>query len=391
MPVIEENVQFSTTPDFELGLEHCSRQTDYYLAKPVEAPKGLVVYIPGFGGDAGDYRHVFCRKVVEQYGLAAMTVDYHCFYSRPEMEGSVIYEAEDVALIEKLFLQCQLPFSGDSVEEGIKILNDHLAKNNLQVNITGTMKPGKNEYQNGGVMQALDIINAVGHVLQNQDIPSDNIILVGSSYGGYIANLAAKFAPKTFRAVFDNSSWAIPHFGYIVGREYGVPEFKEKLHSNVTLNLFIRSAWTLKKDLPYTFDGKRFHIRSFTEAQIEQYAAYRPETYFYFIHAVDDKVASTDDKIQMATQMIGNGIGVQMEVIEPDDVDGQYVKTIAHGMGLSMLTFFAKAYEHIQAHQVSSENDFMEQSKVSYDSSECRYEFDFSNLPVTAKVIEVMR
>ncbi|WP_373018325.1 DUF2920 family protein [Thiomicrorhabdus sp.] len=387
MPVSEENVQFSTTPDFELGLEHCSRQTDYYLVKPSEPPKGLVVYIPGFGGDAGDYRHVFCRKVAEQFGLAAMTVDYHCFYSRPELEDSVVYEGEDVALIEKLFLQSQLPFSGDSVEEGIKILNGHLAKNNLQANITGTMKPGKGEYQNGGVMQALDIINAVGNVLQDQEIPVDNVILVGSSYGGYIANLAAKFAPNTFRAVFDNSSWATPHFGYVVGREYGVPEFKEKLHSNITLNLFIRSAWTLKKDLPYTFDGKRFHIRAFTEAQIEQYASYHPETYFYFIHAVDDKVASTEDKIQMARQMIGNGIKVQMEVIEPEDVDGQYVKTIAHGMNLSMLTFFGKAYDHIQAHQVSSGNDFMEKSRVSYVSSECRYEFDFTDLPVTAKVV----
>lgn len=395
MPLIKETKSFATTADFELGFEHCSRETDYHIVLPEtdsdadsdEIAKGLVVYVPGFGKDAGDYRHVFCQKIAENYDLAAMAVDYHCFFSRPDSLESVVYEAQDVALIEKLFMKHKQPFAGTSVEEGIEILNQYLAKNNLTEEITATLIPGKNEYQNGGVLQALDVINAVAHAIEKYCLPAENVILVGSSYGGYIANLATKFAPKTFRAVFDNSSWAHPNFIYVVGRENGIPEFKDKLHSHIETKFYMRTAWTLKKGLPYTFDGKRYHVRSFLKAQIEQFANYQPETYYYFIHAEEDKIAVTEVKVQMASEMIQAGLHVQMEVMDAKDVDGTYIKTIEHGMQLSMLTFFDKAYSHIKAHQVSADNDFVKQSKVVYDSSECRYEFDFSTLPVKGRVL----
>ena len=387
----QQKVTFATTPDFELGFEHGSRQTDYFISLPENKAQsqlqGLVVYIPGFGDDAGDYRHVFCKKVAEQFGLAALTVDYHCFYSRPKNPESTVYEPEDIALIEKLFLTFKLPFSGNTVEEGLDFLNAYLVKSKQAAQITATLLPGKNEYQNGGVMQALDIINAVGHALQTQNISADNVILVGSSYGGYIANLASKFAPKTFRAVFDNSSWANPHFGYIVGREKGFAEFTSCRHSHIQTYFFLRSAWTLNKGLPNTFDGKRFHVRAFSQAQIAQFALYQPDTYYYFIHAENDEVAITEDKVQMARQMIAHNLPVQMEVIEAADVDGRYIKTIGHGMDLSMLTFFERAYTHIQTHQISLENDFNQQSVVRYDSAECCYQFDFSSLPVKGQVI----
>lgn len=383
-----EKVNFSTTPDFELGFEHCSRQTDYLIAQPTEQAKGLVVYIPGFGADAGDYREKFCLKVAEKYGLAAMTVDYHCFYSRPKVQDSTVYEAEDISLIEKLFITNNLPFSGDSIEEGVEVLNNHLASSNRKASITATLIPGKDEYQNGGVLQALDIINAVGHAIEKYSIPVDNVILVGSSYGGYIANLATKFAPKTFRAVFDNSSWAQPNFTYIVGREYGKEEYIHNVHSNIATKFFLRTAWTLKKGLPNTFDGKRFYVRTFSEEQIGQLSEYQPETYYYFIHAEKDRLALTEHKIQMATFMIHRQMNVHMEVIEASDVDGQYIKTIEHGMNLSMLTFFDKAYAHIKNHYICLENDFMNRSLIGYDSADCCYEFDFSTFPVKGRVIQ---
>ncbi|QBZ83488.1 hypothetical protein GHNINEIG_01543 [Hydrogenovibrio crunogenus] len=383
-----EKVSFSTTPDFELGFEHCPRQTDYLIAQPKERAKGLVVYIPGFGDDAGTYREKFCLKVAEKYDLAAMTVDYHCFYSRPEVHSATVYEAEDVALIEKLFLAHNLPFAGDTIEEGVEILNKHLANHNQKASITATLIPGKDEYQNAGVLQALDIINAVAHAIKKYSIPAENVILIGSSYGGYIANLATKFAPKTFRAVFDNSSWAQPHFTYIVGREYGYPELIHKTHSHIATKFFLRTAWTLKKGLPNTFDGKRFYVRTFSEDQLGQFSNYEPETYYYFIHAEKDKLALTEHKIQMATYMIQREMNVHMEVMEAADIDGQYIKTIEHGMNLSMLTFFDKAFAHINDHTISLENDFMNGSLVGYDSGDHRYEFDFSTFPVTGRVTQ---
>lgn len=53
-----ETITFATTGDFELGLGHAPRETDYTIYHPDKAPKGLVVFVPGFGEDAGGYRQV---------------------------------------------------------------------------------------------------------------------------------------------------------------------------------------------------------------------------------------------------------------------------------------------------------------------------------------------
>jgi len=90
----------------------------------------------------------------------------------------------------------------------------------------------------------------------------------------------------------------------------------------------------------------------------------------------------------MATYMIQRKMNVHMEVMEAADIDGQYIKTIEHGMNLSMLTFFDKAYTHINEHTISLENDFMNGSVVDYDSGDHRYEFDFSTFPVTGRVTQ---
>lgn len=387
MNILEEKITFSTTPDFELGLEHQSREANYFLVTPKTPIKGLVVYIPGFGADLGEYPNVFCRKVAEKYSLVAMTVDYHSICSRPASGAAIVYEKQDILLIEKIFLQYGLSIDGmTTVEAALETLNAYLSPKNLIATITAILNPGRNEYQNGGVLSALDVINAVSDVLSRIDIPIENIILVGSSYGGYLATLVSKLAPHTFRAVFDNSSWAHPNLAYIVGRELGKPEFVVTEHTHIRINCNLRSAWTLVSGLPNTFDNNRFAIRDFSPRQISQMASYNPSTFYYFIHGPNDPVANTDEKIAMAQEMALNEMNVYMEVIDADDVDGRYIKTIKHGLGLSMLMFFDKGYAHIAEHTISRQTDFSKQSLVKYQTPQFEYIFDYQNSPVSARV-----
>jgi hypothetical protein len=68
--------------DFEFNV-NINRKIDYFIDKPVQNIKGLVVYIAGFGADAGEYRKKFSKHIVDKYSMACLTVDYHCFFSRP--------------------------------------------------------------------------------------------------------------------------------------------------------------------------------------------------------------------------------------------------------------------------------------------------------------------
>ncbi|WP_265460784.1 DUF2920 family protein, partial [Aeromonas salmonicida] len=71
----------------------------------------------------------------------------------------------------------------------------------------GLLTPPDGAYQNFGVMAALDILNAIEDAMCRYNGNRDNLILVGSSYGGYLAQMVNKFRPGYARALFDNSSW----------------------------------------------------------------------------------------------------------------------------------------------------------------------------------------
>ncbi len=394
MSLTESEIKYKTTADFELGFANHKRETTYSMVEPAKKSVGLVVYIPGFGKDlSGNYAEVFCQKIAEKYSLTAISVDYHCKFSRNTDESSIHYEAEDIAQIEKLFLAHKQPFQGSTVAEGVQILNKYLADTNQQAKISATLLPGKNEYQNAGVLQALDIINAVEHVLlNNPNIPAENVILIGSSYGGYIANMATKIAPNTFRAVFDNSSWASPHLTYIVGREVGACELSLKLHSNITTGFYVRSAWVFQKGLTNSFDANRYEIRNFSSGQLEEMFSKGLKTYYYFVHAESDNIASTEQKVNMAKKMTSLGLNVHMEVLGKEDVDGVYVKNINHGMNLSMLTLFDKAYSKlkmIENDKKDTKNDFSLKSKHIYKMDDYQYVFDYKSFPVKAYTEEI--
>lgn len=387
MAFLETKNHFKTTADFELGMANHQRETDYFMVKDdAKKPDGLVVYVPGFGEDGkGNYAEVFCRKMALNYNLAAITVNYHCRFCRKVEEEYIAYETEDIFKIEKLFLRHQQPFQGATVAEGVQALNQYLASSNQTESISATLLPEKNEYQNGGILQALDIINAVEDALKNYpDIPHNNIILVGSSYGGYIANMATKIAPRTFRAVFDNSSWVHPNYTYLVGREINSAEVSAVRHSNITTVFYVKSAWTLKTNLPNTFDENRFEIRDFTEKQLSEMLTENLQTFYYFVHAENDYIASTEDKINLVKTMVKKGMNVYLAVMGKEDIDGKYVKNAEHSMGLSMLELFARGYTEIKNHKVSKETDFDLGSKITYPVKDYQYVFDYSEFPIKA-------
>ncbi|HHD7223133.1 TPA: DUF2920 family protein, partial [Citrobacter freundii] len=132
------------------------------------------------------------------------------------------------------------------------------------------IEPKNNEYQNFGLLPALDIINAINDAILNFEMENSKIILIGSSYGGYIANMVEKIAPGLVNAIIDNSSWSSPNMKYLIGRELNNTEFRQQLSSNIIMDLYVKSPWTLIKGLPNTLSKSRIQIRSFDPDQLSQ-------------------------------------------------------------------------------------------------------------------------
>ena len=371
--------KFETTHDFEFVQNGKCRKSEYKICA-AEKDKGLVVYIPGFGADSGDYTEVFCKKVSDKYpNFSVMSVDYFCMKSRPEVGAKIFFEMEDRVRSNTAHLPEEeiLPF----------LLKTYSSVKNPTIFSAG-LNPPEGEYQNFGLMAAIDILNACNHAIDKFGLDANNIILIGSSYGGYIANLVTKIAPGFIRAVFDNSSWANVNLSYVVGRELVSAECTKQIAENLYLNLFVKSPWTLKAGLPNSLTHEKLAIRNFNPSDLARMINFGGgNTYYLFYHAVNDVIANTNQKIEMAKNMIKLGFIVNMEVFEEDDVDGKFIKSPNHGLGLSMLSFFDKGMKGLK--EVGKDFKRNSNNVFEYKYNGSKYVFDLTKFPIKALLVNI--
>lgn len=371
-------VEIPSSNDFEFGINR-TRKILYRIYNQ-KSNSGLVVYIPGFGNDLGEYTDIFCKKIAEKYNIATIAVEYFCINCRLNVGADIEFQTSDIERIERL--------TGNTVNQNDiwASLIDYSNTNSTKISITASLRPKRDEYQNFGILASLDILNAIHDAVRRYSLNEDNIILIGSSYGGYLANLVSKISPGYVRAVFDNSSWANPNLSYIVGRELNRPEFILTATENLTLQLFVKSPWTLTRGLPNSFFDDKFLIRSFSEDQIRQMAEQGGTTTSYlFYHSKHDHIAPTNEKIAMATSMLKNNFRhLQMEIAEENDVDGTFIKSLQHGMGMSMLTFFDLAHTYLMNMNVAF--TCRRNNSVWYTVKDSRYCFRLNESPISASI-----
>jgi hypothetical protein len=156
----------------------------------------------------------------------------------------------------------------------------------------------------------------------------------------------------------------VPNLNYIKGQELGLTEFTGTLSPNVTLALNVLSPWTHNPFMPNYFNEDRRQIRSFPENHLNAMAdAGGKKTIYRCVHAKEDQISNTEEKIKLVNALKKIGFDVQIEIYSEENIDGRYIKNMDHGMGLSMRMFFTKA---------------LEQSRTRFNDDQ-RLDFDFSH------------
>lgn len=378
-------IDFPSNNDVELGIISDQRICSYHIFNPKEG-NPVLVFIPGFGADLGEYAEKLCEKIAKNFDITTLYVEYFAYSSRPSSGASIEFSNVDLIKINDTIISAGLK-PEDSLSANIKNLSKLAKKINKNIFINGYLKPKNKEYQNFGLMPALDIFNAIRDATSRFNLNTNCITLMGSSYGGYLANLVSKIAPGYIRLVMDNSSWAIPNLAYIVGKELNRPEFQCSVDEQVIANLWTLSPWTSCPDLPNTYSKHNHEIRSFSKSQLMQMSSHgATETSYIFYHSINDPIAPTEEKINMINHMINFGFKyIQMEIMtDENDIDGVFIKNLDHGMGMSLYSLFEKHYE-------KSMNDTQgfkckNNSIISYSCSNVHYVFDFSSTPVSLNI-----
>lgn len=350
--LVEKSFFIDGVDDVELGIKRNSKleyRLSYDDSKEIKA---LVFLIGGFGANNNINLFDFERKsVAKAHPVCVISPIYHCFCARVGViepyNPYLIPNAKDIELMQKILqlLKCNdkvdvgnylgfLPWIDEHLQE---YKNNKILKENFMVRLNCDVVPKNGDYQNYGIMSALDIMCVVKDLaLQMPEFAELPKIYAGGSYGGYLAMLCAKIAPFYVDGVLDNSGVVLPWLPHILGRETGVPEFVIN-GKHYALTCFVKKFWTKDENSPYYFSNANYYARTILNTKhLQTLAEKSKKTIFVHYHSNLDDGAPAAQKIELSEKLKELGFDDTLHLIKDEnDIDGRTVKSLEHGLRMS--------------------------------------------------------
>ncbi|WP_107775852.1 DUF2920 family protein [Campylobacter concisus] len=399
--LVDGSYEISSCDDIELGIKRSSPLSFYSCYDDAKDAKALLVIIPGLGEDSDlGYRANLIRTMAESYDVACISVDYHCIGNRPQLGAKFGLDDIDREILtrELSSIGINLPIDLKSIDchEKVDLLLKFLSKEitirkerdilpaDFRLNASITMVPTKNEYQNFGVMQAMDVLNAVLYTkkyINNAKFEHLPVIMVGSSHGGYLAHMCAKIAPWLVDAVIDNSSYAIFLWRLIgFGKEINFTNYfcfgTDTLYQNLYIYFFDKTYWTLNEKSPYYFIDAREEIRNILNLDhLNVQSSYKKPIYVSYHCIFDKEIAPAKDKIELYEALKKLKFDATLHMVKDEsEVDGKFIKSLTHGMGMSYKLLLQKELPSMMEKILSQKNNKSSKS-IEYKCGDMIYKF----------------
>ena len=402
--LVDGSYEILSCDDVELGIKRSSALSFYACYDDVKEAKALLVIISGLGEDSDlSYRKHLMQTMVENYDMACISVDYHCIGNRPQLGAKFGLDDIDREILRRELssIGINLPIDLKSIDchEKVDLLLKFLSKEitirkesgllpaDFRLNASITMVPTKNEYQNFGVMQALDVLNAVLYTkkyINNSKFEHLPVIMVGSSHGGYLAHMCAKIAPWLVDAVIDNSSYAIFLWRLIgFGKEIDFTNYfcfgTDTLYQNLYLYFFDKTYWTLNEKSPYYFIDAREDIRNILNLDhLNVQSSYKKPIYVSYHCTYDNETAPAKDKTELYEALKKLKFDATLHMIKDEsEVDGKFIKSLTHGMGMSYKLLLQRELPGVMKKILSKKDkkDEINEKCIEYKCGDLLYKF----------------
>ena len=407
--IINKTYEIPSCDDVELGIKRDSL-LEFKLCYDDEKPaRALVFIVPGLGGDANEnYREHLAQFVASEFEVAVASPNYHCIGNRPQTGAKYFLNDLDKIILKNKCSKIGIEIPNDISYGELSVLDAYLGNtkssgglpSDFKLEISVTLQPTKNEYQNFGVMQAQDIINAALFIKADPpfkaatDINELPVVLVGSSHGAYINALAAKFAPWLVDGLIDNSSYAKLNWELIgLGKEADYLKFREYstdiYFKNIKIYVFTKTMWTLlDKSSPRYFSQAREDIRNILDAaHLKAQSEYPKPIYVGYHCAVNDHCASPEEKSQLYEELRKLGFDANLHMIKDEsELDGRFLKKLTHGLEMSIKLLITKELPPMLEKIASREKQICKDKSITYRSDELEYKFSEANGKINLEI-----
>ncbi len=381
--LINQTFEIDSCDDVELNIKRTSK-LEYRISYDDEKEiKAIVFIIGGFGANANISFLDFDREyIAKNFDVVAVHVFYHCFCQRrsdvEKYSAFTMFTKDDVSNLSQALLEIgvNINVNLENAQQCYELLNQNITTlksqrklaQNYQAKFTSTFIPPNGDYQNYGIMAALDHINALKDLVKRfpklADLPK---IYGGGSYGGYLSLLIAKIAPWYVDGVIDNSGSAVPPLNYILGREmeHSYGEYYEDFPHNRII-FFLKTHWTRKENSPYFFNNENYFIRTLLNKDHLILQSQKNKNIIYVsYHSKEDPLTPANFKEQTMQILKILGYDVSLNLIDENKIDGKFIKNLDHGCGIPDKALFRKELP-LMLEKLQKRKSFMRENSISY-------------------------
>ncbi|ENY9625753.1 DUF2920 family protein [Campylobacter jejuni] len=381
--LINQTFEIDSCDDVELGIKRTSK-LEYRISYDDEKDiKAIVFIVGGFGANANISFLDFDREyIAKNFDVVVVHVFYHCFCARQSIDQKynpkLIPNQDDLERINGILKNINLghlSVNKDNFEQIIPLIEQKvnemkqagLVDENQKIELSCDFIPPNGDYQNYGIMAAIDHINALKDLVKRfpkfADLPK---IYGGGSYGGYLALLIAKIAPWYVDGVIDNSGSAVPPLIYILGREMeGGCDYVFN-DPNTLIECFLKTHWTRKENSPYFFNNENYFIRTLLNKDHLILQSEKNKNIIYVsYHSKEDPLTPANFKEQTMQILKILGYDVTLNLIDENKIDGKFIKNLDHGCGIPDKALFRKELP-LMLEKLQKRKSFMQENSISY-------------------------
>ncbi len=382
--LINQTFEIDSCDDVELNIKRTSK-LEYRISYDDEKDiKAIVFIVGGFGANANISFLDFDREyIAKNFDVVVIHVFYHCFCARQSIDQKynpkLIPNQDDLERVNGILKNINLghrSINKDNFEQIIPLIEQKvnemkqagLVDESQKIELSCDFIPPNGDYQNYGIMAAIDHINALKDLVKRfpkfADLPK---IYGGGSYGGYLALLIAKIAPWYVDGVIDNSGSALPPLNYILGREmeHSYGDYYEDFPHNRII-FFLKTHWTRKENSPYFFNNENYFIRTLLNKDHLILQSQKNKNIIYVsYHSKEDPLTPANFKQQTMQILKILGYDVSLNLIDENKIDGKFIKNLDHGCGIPDKALFRKELP-LMLEKLQGRKSFMQENSISY-------------------------
>ncbi|EJN0919176.1 DUF2920 family protein [Campylobacter jejuni] len=382
--LINQTFEIDSCDDVELNIKRTSK-LEYRISYDDEKDiKAIVFIVGGFGANANISFLDFDREyIAKNFDVVAVHVFYHCFCARQSIDQKynpkLIPNQDDLERVNGISKNINLghlSVNKDNFEQIIPLIEQKvnemkqagLVDESQKIELSCDFIPPNGDYQNYGIMAAIDHINALKDLVKRfpefADLPK---IYGGGSYGGYLSLLIAKIAPWYVDGVIDNSGSALPPLNYILGREmeHSYGDYYEDFPHNRII-FFLKTHWTRKENSPYFFNNENYFIRTLLNKDHLILQSQKNKNIIYVsYHSKEDPLTPANFKEQTMQILKILGYDVSLNLIDENKIDGKFIKNLDHGCGIPDKALFRKELP-LMFEKLQKRKSLMQENSISY-------------------------